>query len=71
MFHLERPSSLAIHMPLSTRVMLPVVSALEQISLSSSSNRHSPPPCPSTSQNEDMVTDKDHAANPVSPVFYW
>ena len=54
MLHLDppRPSSLALSMPLSSRVILPVVSALEQISLS-----HSDPPSPP--QSEDMITDKD------------
>lgn len=56
MLHLEHPTSLGISMPLSTRVMLPVVSALEQISLSKNySNPNSP------SQSEDMVTDKDQS----------
>lgn len=67
MYHIERPSSLAIHMPLSTRVMVPVVSALEQISLSSSHcNRHPSPPPPS--QSEDMITDKDQIGSQVSKI---
>lgn len=57
-----RPTSLALSMPLSSRVILPVVSALEQISLTHSdspNHRPSPPPSPPPSQGEDMITDKD------------
>lgn len=64
MLHIERPTSLDIRMPLSTRVMLPVVSALEQISLHS--NGHTPPPPPP--QGEDMVTDKDQAGSQMTEV---
>lgn len=71
MLHLERPSSvgLSTSMPLSTRVMLPVVSALEQISLQQQQQQHSNRLSPHLSppaQGEDMVTDKDQAASQVS-----
>lgn len=61
MLHLETQTSLVLPsmMPLSTRVVFPVVSALEQISLSPV---HDPaPPLPSL-QSEDMITDKEQPA---------
>lgn len=56
MLHIEAPTRLGVsmNMPLSTQGIFPVVSAFNQISLSSDSKRHSLP-----SQVEDMVTDKD------------
>ena len=62
MLHLEQPVS--VGMPLSTQVILPVVSAFKQISLSPvPSNCHS-----TLSQGEDMVTDKDHTDPQVQEV---
>lgn len=67
MIHIAQPpASVSINRPLASRVMLPVVSALEQISLSpthSRNSRNSPPP-----QGEDMVTDKDQMESQVHEV---
>ncbi len=67
MLHTEPPpSSLSIRMPLSTRVIFPVVSAFKQISLSSpKSNRRS-----LNLQGEDMVTDKEEDQAHSQEVHY-
>lgn len=66
MLHIERPISLGIStMALPTGVILPVVSALEQISLSPSPNPHSNRHI-SLPQSEDMITDKDQVGSQVS-----
>lgn len=67
MLHLETQPSLALHSMPVTRMVFPVVSALEQISLSPVHTCHEKPSTLSL-QTEDMITDKEQPAPPPHEV---